>query len=811
MPTATSRCARGICNSKSGCNHLTTFFPSQPLIHVGRSIFRIRYRLLVISMICASTFGVLVGAYSAIDSLFDTVERVQTKAKMADMELLFAPDDVKNLPDFGTLPSVQSYYHRLVMSGQVRWVNQSAVSSLLIAGQSKLFETVNRLTLLEGRMLAEEDSHGIVLERNCSSAYGKRVGDAISLRVGYVDYALTVRGIVESPEYLIAPPNPSVYVPTNGSLCVMFGVESLMYEQLGFHAVNSVLLRFDGGRDAESVKSAVLDLAQTRLSVDYALSRQEQFTQKFLELDLNTFKVFLPTVVLIFALSSILVVFFLMYQWIKEERPLIAMLLILGYSRRQLAATYLLPALAIVVFALFIGLFVAWFDMWAFGINYARAIGMPSPEFAFKWQYIAGAALLTVFTVGLGMFFPIRSMTRIAPIDALRDLAAHDDSPPALLVHVAQRVGGPFWLKYALRNLVRSWRVSVVSILAVAASLAVTISFYVSLTSMERTAIGSVASDQWYAVIDLDAPLWSDEITRMDKVLPGSKWSTFVKGGAQVVSAGRIDNAYLLGVQPQDHVRNVNLISGRALQADDRDAVVLERRLALDHHVAAGDSITLKVRGENYTARVVGIHSSAVPGEMIAPRAFAQRMLFLSDQFTGIFLVGPEPTAKQLDAIYGVHNVIRVTAKGQIVAAILSISHHIWTIIHLSALMSVGVSALFVLTSITFTIMGRCGEYGMLRIIGYRDRSIASIVLTEAALMAIIASLVAVPAGYFLGAVLNDKLADVWFKINTEPSTLDFLRVLLPALVLISLSAFPTIRSVFRISPVDILKERKFG
>ncbi|QNM98211.1 ABC transporter permease [Chitinimonas koreensis] len=782
-----------------------------PLTHVGRSILRIRYRLLVIAMICASTFGVLVGAYSAIDSLFITVERIQSKADMADLELLFAPDDAKNLPDFAALPGVSAQAHRLVMSGQATLGAQGTVSSLLIAAQPELFGRINKLTVLDGRLPGADRVDEVALERNCAAHYGKRVGDRLNLRVGYVDYPLTVRGIVESPEYLIAPLNPSVYVPTNGSLCVMFGVETLLHDKLGFPAVNSVLLRLDGSRSAEAMKAAALELAQTRLSVDYALTRQEQFSQKFLELDLNTFKVFLPTVVLIFALSSILVVFFLMYQWIKEERPLIAMLLTLGYGRRQLIVAYLLPALAIVALALAMGLFLAGFDMWAFGSNYGRAIGMPEPTLRLQWSYIAGACALTVSTVGLGMFFPIRSMIRIAPIDALRDLNAQADHHPSWLIRAAQKVRGPFWLKYSLRNLIRSWQVSAVSILAVAASLAVTISFYVSLTSMERTAIGSVASDRWHAVVDLDAPLWMDEIGRLRDAIPASRWSPFVKGGAQVVSAHRSDNAYLLGIVPADKVRNVNLIAGRELQAGDGDAVILERRLAVDHQAAVGDTITLKVRGADYPARIVGIHSSAVPGEVVAPRAFAQRMLSLDDQFTGAFLVEPAPTARETAALYGVRGVVRVTGKDEIVAAILSISGHIWKIIHLSALMSIGVSALFVLTSITFTIMGRRGEYGMLRIIGHRNAMVTGIVLTEAALMAVIASLLAIPLGQVLGDVLNDRLTYVWFKVNTQSSVLDFLRVIGPALVLVPLAALPTIRNIFGIAPVDILKERKFG
>lgn len=784
----------------------------QLLSHVVRAMWLIRLRLLVIAMICASTFGILVGAYSAIDSLFETVERVQSDAHMSDLELLFAAEDQKNVPDFGQLPGVASTAQRLILPGQVGVKAAHTVSGLFFGAPRTQFEQINRLRLLAGDLPEDSDTHGVALERNCARHYRLAVGDELPFKVGEASYALKVRGIVESPEYLVAPLNPGVYVPTNGSLCVFFGGDTLMKDALGFPAVNSLLVHFTPGADPATVKALVLERAHTRLSVDYALLRSEQFSQKFLELDLNTFKVFLPTVVVIFALSSTLVVFFLMFQWIKDERPLIAMLLTLGYSQRKVLLAYLLPALTIVLLAVVMGLFVAGFDMYAFGVNYAAAIGMPEPALHFKPAQIVIALATTVTTVGAGMLLPLRSLLRVAPIDALRDTGATDGDPIGdALVGRAKSLGGPFWLQYALRNLARSWAVSLVSTIAVAASLAVTIAFYISLTSMERTALGSLAADEWHAVVDLDAPLWSDEIVQLQQAVPGSRWSTFVKGGAQVSSAQRLDNAYLIGIDPADAVRHPNLLAGRMLTQDDSDAVVIERRLAVDHGLAPGSVVTLKVRGEAHPARVVGVLSGAVPGEVITTRSFAQRLLSVEDQFTGAFLVAPELTPASSAALYQARGVVRVTSKADITNAILSISEHIWIIIHLSALMSITVSALFMLTSIGFTIMGRRGEYGMLRIMGYSDGTVARVVLAEAMLMALVAALIAAPVGWWIGDVLNGRLTEVWFKINTDPAATDFLRILAPALVFVPFAVWPAVRSMFTIPAVDTLKQRKFG
>jgi len=401
---------------------------------------------------------------------------------------------------------------------------------------------------------------------------------------------------------------------------------------------------------------------------------------------------------------------------------------------------------------------------------------------------------------------------RTVPIDALRDTAsAEESSIERALVRGAASLAGPFWLQYALRNLARSWRVTTVCTLAVAASLAITIAFYVSLTSMERTALGSFAADRWHAVVDLDAPLWSDELDRLQRAVAQSRWSTFVKGGAQVASPHQLDNAYLIGIDPADAVRHPNLLAGRMLAANDTDAVVIERRLAVDHNLNVGSTITLKVRGESRSAKVIGILSGAVPGEIITTRAFAQRLLSLDDQFTGAFMVEPALTAQTRAALYLQPGVVRVTSKAEIAAAILSISSHIWVIIHLAALMSITVCALFMLTSIGFTIIGRRGEYGMLRIMGYTDWTVARIVLAEAFLMASVAALIAVPVGWIVGDILNSRLTDVWFKINTDPAASDFLRILLPALVFVPVAVWPAVRSVFAIPAIDTLKQRKFG
>ncbi len=136
------------------CAPVTCTGPPQNTLvrHVLRSILVIRYRLLTIALICASTFGVLVGACSAIDSLFNTVEDIQSSASMAGLEVIFAPDEQINPPAFDDIPGASATYPRLLMPGLVPLGGEQPVAALTISSPAQDFSTVNRLKVLEGRL-----------------------------------------------------------------------------------------------------------------------------------------------------------------------------------------------------------------------------------------------------------------------------------------------------------------------------------------------------------------------------------------------------------------------------------------------------------------------------------------------------------------------------------------------------------------------------------------------------------------------------------------------------------------------------------
>ncbi len=783
---------------------------AMPLLssHVLRAMLAVRMRLMFIALICAATFGVQVGARSAIDSLFNTVETLQADADMADLELLIAPEDLNNMPDLASMPGVIQVEHRLLSSGRLE-LDGLSVSALHIGADLDQLTRINRLTLLEGKLPRADDPSGVALERNCAATHRKRPGDRLALRIGSANYAMLVRAVVQSPEYLITPLNPSVYVPASGSHCVMFGSSRILHDALGFAVFNSVLIRFAPGQ-LSAQREATLARAQTRLSIDYALSRADQFSQKALELNLNMFRVFLPALVAMLALSSVCVVHFLIVRWIQSERSRIAMLLTLGYSQGQLAAAYMLPALVLFMMTMVLGWPVAWFNLWSFGKHYAAAIGMPEPVLRLQMEHVVGAALLTAVTIGLACWLPVREIMSIQPTETLRELPSIKNQK-ARNAGVAPWVRGPFWFRYAVRNLWRNWPVTQLSLAMTGLSLAVSISYHISLSSIGNSALETFVGDRWAAVVDLDRPQWDENLAMLERALPGSRWLPFVRGGAHVVGASRIDLAYLVGIEPDSGTRQVQLLEGRQLLAADRDVAVIERRLANEQKVGVGQKVILRVHGELHPITVVGIHSSAIPGEIVLPRRTAQGLLGLDEQFTGAFLLAPLPDADAIARLLALPAVLRVTKKSDVGQAITEYNRHVWILVRLAAVTSIVVCALFLLASTTFTIASRQAEYGMLRLLGHGNGTIARIVCTEILLQILGAALLAILLAPWLARILNGRLAAVWFNVSTQACWADFTPVLVPAILFVPSVALPVLHELLR-TPLDqVLKERKLG
>jgi ABC-type lipoprotein release transport system permease subunit len=782
------------------------------ITHVWRSSLRMSFRLLAVSLVAAIGFAIFAGVYSAIDSLTAQRAREYEKGNMADLDVRFSPEDSLQLPDFRALDAVSQVEARLIYPARLALKEKEPLTSLFIALDPEQGGALNRLTLLRGKNLDPADPSGVVIDRNLSIYHGCDVGDEFDLTMADEVYHLKVVGVGLSPEFLIAPANPRVFVPAKGSLGVLFASRRLIEDRLGVPLVNSLLFKYREGIEPKQARKKIVDLASSRLTVDYSLPLAEQFGYRFLDLNLTAFKVFLPALIIVFDLTAFLVSFFLMFQWISQERQQIGAQMALGYSRKRIALAYFLPTLLISCGGIAFGLPIALFVAHDFARNFANSISFPLPEIHIDGAYVfwGGLGVLVVLTLASG--WPQAWLLSLTPLEAVRDTGRGTDGHLGWLGRLLARISGPFWFRYGARNLLRNKAVSLMTIVAVALGLGVTVSFFITVSSSASSCLRATERDPWQAIVDFFAPITLEEAEKIKEDIPGiSRVIPYAKGTAQLAGPKDQGAMYVVGLPPGSKGRNPEILDGRALEEGDKNTAIIERNLAARCGIQVGDQARFEILGKGFDAQVVGLLSGALPGETYVPLEFAQEMLAMEGSCSGFFAVMSGDPEKVQEELHSRDNISQVTLKTEIVSQILGTLGEILVILRIGAGFSIAVALLFIFCSVSFTVLQRKPEYVMLRILGFRNRTVAATIIAEVLFLGCFAALLAIPVAYEAASFLNARVSRAWFTVTVVTEAGDFLKILLPGLFLMPVAAIPALRVILRESLEKSLRERRYG
>lgn len=781
------------------------------LKHVAGSAWMMAGRLFALGSIAAFGFAIFVGALSAIDSIFEGRDHWYAEGHLADLELRVAADDVANFPSFRDLASLADYRTRMVFPGTLDTATaQDAVHLLLItpAGDSKL--PINAPTLMEGQLLSAGDRAGILIERNLASYHHIKLGDALKIKLGKETVSLMVRGVVQDPEFLLAPANPSLFVPSKGSLGVVYANPEVLRERFGFVAANSVLFRAKEGADIEALRQAILERAATRLNVDSSATRTEQFSYQFLEKDLGTFRIVVPVIVLVSALSAVFVTIFLFVQWIMHERQMLGVFMTLGHTRTRLSCSFGLMFLYLALGAVLGGLAGSVFVGQGFMQNFAESIGLPVPKLVLTPTYLMLGALGVLLVFTLAGAFAIRRVFLLSPRDAMRHAIALEHAPGAISNWLG-RCLPTTWLRIALRNLLRSGKVSLVTIVAVALGFGMTSAFFISFSSFIGTSVNNVDKNTWDMTVDFVAPVWQenfDDIVRVEGVIDATPYT---KSVAQASHNGKRLNLYIGGFDPAKPWHVATLVAGKNLSSSEPNGMLLEQSTALALGVGVGDTLMLEAQGRKREARIAGLFSGAMPGEARLPIDFHRELADLDARSTGSFIRVNGDMAEVAKRLTANPDVQQVLSKKQIASEILAASGQVTAILHLGAMVSIGIAGLFVFACLGYTVLQRKGDYQSLRLLGYGDGLIRAIIVVEVCLLGAAALVLAVPIGALTAAYLNDKLSEAWFHVDTIINLSDYVKTFIPSFVLLPFVAWPIARTVLR-EPLDVhLRSREIS
>ena len=601
---------------------------------------------------------------------------------------------------------------------------------------------INRPYLRSGTLLQEGDTRGCLVEEQFAAAHDIQPGDSVMLLVAGQRLRFTVRGTVLSAEYTVTSketvPDPEHYGFILLNHCA---VPDLPY--------TTVLVKLEEGADESAVQAAIEQAIPTALVVTTRTHGNVSTARGYAQMFHGLSFVF-P--VLAFSVAAMIVVSTLK-RMIDKQRMEIGTLKELGYTNRRIRKHYLWYAFLPSVIGSVIGLYVGWYTIpkviWDMMMHNSRYPDM-------MWPPISPIAYgMTVLSVALSVLIcqiALRSSMRESPAELLRP------KPPKSGTRVLLERWTGLWKrlsfnsKMIIRNLMRNkgrTAILLAGIICCNMLIIATFGLQDSIQYFMRQYYGGTLT------YDIRVDLKPDQAGTLDSYrsrLDSECTEGIMEIGVSLHGAGKA-RACLLTVMEDDQTIWHLTADQQILPLPEKD-IVISRKLADIMGISLGDPVEIYLPGDS--------DPICLTAEEFADVNVGQ----------GIFM-GKSAWEKCRKGPFSV-TALLIRNPSELAMHLIAESEDTDTVKKLETQFSEGMTILDA-TATAFSIMSgaalglafvicynmglmnfteRIRDYATLKVLGYHQREIRSLMLRESSLTAFLGTLLGIPPGIALVSII---------------------------------------------------------
>lgn len=687
---------------------------------------------------------------------------------------------------------------RLILDGTAQLASGERPAAELVGMDPATI--LDRLALLSGQALTPADPSGAVVEVDFAKHAHLGLSDQLRIHLAGRTLTLRVRGIARSPEYLLATANPEYLIPQPGSLAVVFLPRDSLQRLTGLPGrADDLIVDFPGGQSSARTQGLI-----SGLPVASVTPRSEQYSYRFTNADVRSFSLFTPVLGGVFAAVGFLLLVLSLRRLIHAHRRELGALLALGYPRRAVVFTTILPAGLLGLGGAPIAAAAAVGVADLVGTEYATAVGFPRVVHTYSAALLLEAAGFAFLTTLVAAVVPAISLARLRPSDAMRGEALPSFKAPAWIRRVTSH--GGLSLAYAVRTLLRRPLPTAFTAVSLAAAIGLGAALGILATSVNAAVNMSFAQQGWSYEADLAQPMPFHRAALLAAQAGAPATEPVVSGPAQLAAPnGHGTDCRLIGIPRGSPLDRLVIVAG-APPAPGR--IVLSEQLASALRIHTGNQVTLTTARSRRSFTVGGIARTLAEQQAFLPMAQAGPMLGLAGQATTVYLTGGPPVAHRLQADPQVTHLISKAAAQNGEQQLVS---ELSGLIDVMLAISLGVGALFLISSLALSALDRESEFATLRALGYGRRYILGIVATESFSQAIIAAALSIPAAILIAWPLARRIGEAWFRITVAPNPGNFLLVISIAIVLTTLATLQATRHVMRSSIAASVRARLIG
>lgn len=727
--------------------------PSALTVKLFRDLWRLRAQAVAIAFVIAAGVGMVVMSFGMIRSLEASRSAYYVRYHFADV---FAP--VRRAPEamlarIRAIPGVAVAQSRISAGAvlDVPGIAEPVAGRVhsLPAGQDAL----NRLVLRRGRLPEPGRAGEAVANEAFAAAARLSPGDRFTAVIHGRQVRLHLVGTVLSPEYVYAVA-PGQIFPDNRRFGILWMEREPLAAALDLTgAFNEVVIELGPHAQlAEVIRQ--LDLALAPYGGAGAYGRNLQISDRFVSNEIDQLRTMVGILPPIFLIVAAFLLNMVLARLVETEREVIGLLKAFGYRNGRIMLHYAQLALLLALLGLLLGSALGTWLGRALAIMYQRFFVFPFLEFraGLDVYLIAGGA--TLIAVLAGATAAVRRAAQLTPAEAMRPPAPQDFSGHASRLATALAPDEPS--RIILRGLVRRPLRSALTVSGLAAALALFVASASSTDNVDRMILLAFdRADRADLVVTFNEPRDARALHELRR-LPGIiRVEPFRAATARLIVGSRVEREGLTGNDPGADLERLVNIDGAVVEPPARGAI-LSGRLARLLGVGRGGDIDVEItQGERRRFRlpVAAIVETPLGSSAVLERSTLNRLLGEGDTLSGAYL---SVDAGRLVTTYGaLKRMPLVAGVGLREATLRGIRETVAENMGIITLFNTGFAALIVLgivyNSARITLSERARDLASLRVLGFRRREVAFVLLGEQALLV----LLSLPLGIALGIALS--------------------------------------------------------
>ena len=719
-----------------------------------RDIAHLRGQVIATALVVACGVASFVAMRSTYDSLLATQEEYYTEYRFGEVfaHLTRAPESIK--PSLEKIPGLAAVETRIVNEAVLNLPNlREPAQGRILSIPEQETDSLNDIHLVRGRYIAAGKPDEIIVGDAFANANGFHPGDSIDAIINGRWRRLTIVGVGLSPEYIYEIRGGDIF-PDNrhfGIIWMSRKAVATAFDMDG--AFNDFSATLSPGASSERVLKDI-DRIFEQYGGTGAYLRADQISHKFLSNEfeeLRTFGTFLPG---IFLGVTAFLVHLVLSRLVNTQREQIGLLKAFGYSDLEIGAHFLYLAFAAVALGVVLGIALGFWMGSQMTILYTNYFRFPLVTYEAGWALAIYSVLITFGAAIIGAISAVRKAVMLPPAEAMRP-----EAPAVYTPGVFERSGLKEYLspgnRIVVRNLSRQPIKAMLSVFGISiASALLFTGFYFEDAIKQIVEVQFVRATREDTVVTFNSP--RPQRARHELAsLPGvNKVETFRVVSARVVAGHRYRRIGLMGVENSTTLHRIVNKDGDVVHIPPA-GISITTKLAEVLDVSEGEMLTIEVlEGERPVKR---IEIAALVDEIVGMNAYMNirdinRLMNEDDIISGAYLaVDPkfeDDLYARLKRLPGIMGVGLPAATLQSFNDTFAETIGMFTAILVLFAGAIVVGVVYNAARIALSERGR--ELASLRVLGFTKREIAMILLTEHAVL----TLIAIPFGFISGVFI---------------------------------------------------------